>query len=1005
MNILRDELVKKGNQYELIIHLYNSRMEFSRELGSLEREEDIKSDILSYVKRKYPNVRINAVKLMVGGMLITTFTLGQTGGAFAAPKDIQSSSEYARSAIERLVDQNVIVGDDKGNFNPKATMDRDAFTTMLVKAMDLEMVTPETPTFNDVAKDNWAYPFIETAVANGLISGMGEGSFAPKNHITREQMATILVRSLGLTPDDIRGMGDALTFADKEDISSYALDAVGFAVANNLFKGDDQNRFLGKHTATREQVAVVIDKYLTTRDALEETAAQLKSTTFTASAVPDDLNTIRLVFSKSVAALAAADISIVGADGSTITVTDIDLNDDQKTAVLTTGTMIAGTSYTITIDSDTIKGQSAITPTVVVKDLAVDDVTAIDAQNILVKFNRPVTSGNGTNGAENIANYTVTPAVSVISARLNDDRSSVLLTLDTAMTNETAYTIRVGKDIKDTDGKVLSTLTDYTTYIFFSDHTAPTVLDMSSTEVGSIKIGFSERLSSKPDVIILNGQTVDPSNILFMAGSDFVTILKDGIPGNIELGKSYPIYISGAKDLIGNTMDLFQGTVNYSIIAEAPDVDSITAIDENTLEIVFTEELLGADKLGGNNAALMGLVVKKNNIPLEQVTATSVDGKIFRIHLPKSDNVLYDATKNETAVPLLVSVDNYKDLANHVGNPVTQTVTVTKDTVGPALLDAAYSFSDGEFIFTFDEGLAALTDTTALAAGITLINNTTGVRTDLSEASIKPIASGDTKLIIKNTGDGGLGLAAGFYTFSFAQGLVKDMALNDGNTNTAFQTSVTIPSGAADLAKPVVLSIASPAKDTITVTFNEAVKGGLVSGSATDPDNYKLNGAALPANTMITLNTEKNIATITMPSGSIDNTETKILSIADVQDLAGNQIDPANKTVYLTDSTSPILEAAVYDSTTGAVVLSFSEQVHGANVTSPVAGDFVVKVNGVTVPDIVVAPGTENHQIRITSPSTNFSTGNITVTTAAAPTGADAAGNALAAGITASITR
>lgn len=1005
MNILREELVRRGNNYELVIHLFNREEEFSKELSTEDNQEAVKSDILSYVKRKYPNIKISAVRLMVGGVLLTTLTLGQAGAAFAAPKDIDTSSEYARAAIERLVSQKVIVGDEKGNFNPKASMDRDAFTTMLVKAMDLDIVTPDVPTFKDVPKDNWAYPFIETAVANNLISGVSADSFAPKTRITREQMAVILVRSLRLSSDDIKGMGDQLTFADKGDISDYARDAVGFAVANGLFRGDESNRFLGKNTATREQVAVVIDKFLTNKDALQQAADAIKNTTFTASVTPDNLTTIRLDFNKVITALVPGDVTIANADGGTIAVTNIALSADGRSAVLTTDKMTAGVPYTVSIDRETLKGQSTVTPTVVVRDLAVESITAIDAKNILIQFNNKLEAGTGANGAENMTNYTITPDNSIVGTKLGDDKSSIILTLNTAMTNDTAYTVKVSKNIMDVDGKPLSTTTDYTSYLFFSDHTLPTIRNISTTEVGAIKVAFSENMSAKPDTVILNGQTINSDNISFVPGSDSITIAKAGLPTNIEIGKSYPIYISGAKDLVGNTMNLFQDTLRYSITTEAPEVDDINAVGENTLEIIFTEAISGANTTGGDNSAVLGLSITKNNAPLPNFTTTTTDGKIFRVNLPTEPNILFDGTKNETSVSLQVTVENYKDLANNIGEKYSDRVTVKKDTQAPTLTKADYNFTDGEFVFTFNESLAALGNTSTLASGITLINNNTGVKTEITDVNIKPIAAGDTRLVIRNSGAEGLGLAPGAYTFSFAKGLLKDQALNGGNATTAFGATISVPTSAADAIKPVVASIASTTKDQITVTFSEAVKGGAVSGSATDPDNYRLNGAALPSDTVITLNAGQNIATIAMPAGSIDKTETRMLTIVDVEDLAGNKIVTIDRPVNLTDSTKPILQSATYDATAGAIVLSFSETIHGTNATTPAAGDFIVKVNGTTITDITLTPDTKHHQVRLTSQSANFNTGTITITTAATAAGADAAGNTLAPGVAVTMTR
>ncbi len=1005
MNILREELVKKGDDFELVIHLFNMDEEFSKELSTKGTEEEIKSDIFSYVKRKYPDIKVSAVRLMVGGILLTTFTIGQTGAAFAAPKDINTSSDYAKPAIERLVSEEIIVGDEQGNFNPKSSMDRDAFTTMLVKAMGLDIINPEVPTFTDISKGNWAYPFIETAVENDLISGVSANSFAPKNHVTREQMAVILIRALGLSADDIDGMGDQLTFTDKEEISSYARDSVGFAVANGLFRGDENNRFLGKNTATREQVAVVIDNFLRNRDDLQQAANEIKTTTFTASVVEESLTSIRLDLNKDITSLIPEDINIADADGNNISVTAIDLSTDGRSVILTTSKMTSGVSYIISIDRDDLKGQSTVTPTVTITDLAVESITAIDAKNVLIEFNNHMEAGTGTNGAENITNYSISPENSIIGIRLRDDKSSVILTLDTAMTNDTAYTIKANKNIMDIDGKVLSTTTDYSSYLFFADHIEPTVSSFSTNELGAIKIKFNENMSVKPDIVIINGQPINSDNISFVEGDDSITISKDGIPANIELGTSYPIYISGGKDLAGNTMTLFQDTLHYSIATEAPEVEAINVTGENTLEIAFSEALNDTNTNGEDNSSIIGLSITKNNTPLTDVTARTTDGKVFQVNLPTASNVLFDAAKNETSVDLQVTVENYKDLVNNIGEKHTDKVTITKDTEGPILTKSEYNFTDGEFILTFDEGLTAVGNVGTLASGITLINTNTGVKTDITDVNIKAVSAGDKRVLIHNTGANGLGLSPGTYTFSFAKGLLKDQALNGGNPIKAFSSTISVPASAADSIKPVIANVASPSKDQITITFSEAVKGGVAAGSSTDPGNYKLNGDPLPADTVITLNNELNIATISMPAGSIDKTESRILNIQNVQDLAGNEIVPIDKPISLVDSTSPVLQSAVFDEVTGAIVLSFNETIQGNNATLPISSDFIVKVNNVTITDIDVTPGTKDNQVKITSQNANFNTGNITITTAATTTGSDAAGNSLAPDLAVTLTR
>jgi hypothetical protein len=56
---------------------------------------------------------------------------------------------------------------------------------------------PGTFTF-DVAPDFWAFQYIEALAASEITTGFPDGTFHPTEPVTRAQMATFLVRALGL---------------------------------------------------------------------------------------------------------------------------------------------------------------------------------------------------------------------------------------------------------------------------------------------------------------------------------------------------------------------------------------------------------------------------------------------------------------------------------------------------------------------------------------------------------------------------------------------------------------------------------------------------------------------------------------------------------------------------------------------------------------------------------------------------------------------------------------
>ncbi|MBH0169293.1 Ig-like domain-containing protein [Fictibacillus sp. 18YEL24] len=643
----------------------------------------------------------------------------------------------------------------------------------------------------------------------------------------------------------------------------------------------------------------------------------------------------------------------------------------------------------------------------------IESVSAIDASTIEIKFNQAMEKGTGTNGAENIANYIInTTALSATdTAELSEDGKTVTLTLNTSadLTNDTAYTVTVDKDIKTVSGKVLGTV-DHKTSLFFADHVKPTVQSVAAQANGDVKITFSEKVAAGTPSVVINGKTVAPSAV----SGNTVTVTKANLTlsgANLENGKSYSVYVNGYNDLVPvspNAMSLYVGSFTYNVVADvtAPSVSSLVAKDAKTLTLTFSEAISGANTDGTtNNATVLNLVVKKGSSVIT-TTATTTDGKTFTLNLDQTTNVLYDSTKNETSAVLNVTVKGYKDASLNIGTETSQNVTVTNDVTAPAFVKSEYDYANTNFVLTFSEGLKADAVKTALAAGITIVDSNGVLQTQITAAEIKNIATGDKTITIDNSNATGLDLPAGTYTFSFTKELIKDQALNGGIGNAAFSTTVTVPATApgSDSGKPTVTSVTNGAKDVFTVLFSEAVKGGSVAGSATDAFNYRLNGAPLPAGTVITLDSLKTTATITLPAGSVSKSETQLFNVWNVQDLAGNVLDTTTKTVAVLDSVKPELLSAKVDAD-GALVLSFSENISNAVSTVDfVAADFEVKVNGADVTEALAA-GVNSNELKITASDASFAAGTITVKVLDTAVGTDGNGNVVKTGTSVTATR
>jgi len=178
-------------------------------------------------------------------------------------KDIDKSSDWARASIIHLAENSIVSGDTRGYFKPQDTVTRAQMVTMLVNALGFDTYSASNNlNFRDVPQDNWAHPFVETAYQAGIISGVAPGYFAPDAKCTREMMAVMFVRALGLTDEQIKTQTTEVKFNDDNQISNWARDAVAYCVNNGLMNGVGDGNFNPQGSATREQMAVVTNQFL-----------------------------------------------------------------------------------------------------------------------------------------------------------------------------------------------------------------------------------------------------------------------------------------------------------------------------------------------------------------------------------------------------------------------------------------------------------------------------------------------------------------------------------------------------------------------------------------------------------------------------------------------------------------------------------------------------------------------------------------------------------------------
>ncbi|MGO4549180.1 S-layer homology domain-containing protein [Paenibacillus sp. 2TAB23] len=177
-----------------------------------------------------------------------TYTASSSLALDALYKDADTISKWALDAIGQAT-QNGFVQGSNGKFNPKAAVTRAEFAKMLAAVMNLDTASGKASAFTDVAKTDWFYPYVTAASHAGYMTGFNQ-KFSPNDSITREQMATTLVRALGIASAK---PADAVKDLDKA--SAWAKADIEAAIASELMVGD-RSGFLPKATVTREMAAV-----------------------------------------------------------------------------------------------------------------------------------------------------------------------------------------------------------------------------------------------------------------------------------------------------------------------------------------------------------------------------------------------------------------------------------------------------------------------------------------------------------------------------------------------------------------------------------------------------------------------------------------------------------------------------------------------------------------------------------------------------------------------------
>ncbi len=174
--------------------------------------------------------------------------------------DAPAAADWAHAGIDYCVENELMKGTSETLFSPVNSLTRAQIVTILYRIAGSPKVEYKA-VFTDVADEIWYTDAILWAAEKEIVKGYPDGTFAPNKAITREQIATILYRE---AEGYQYGVSSIAAFPDVDKVSSYAEDAMNWAVRKGLINGIETggvSYLAPQNNATRAQFATIIMRF------------------------------------------------------------------------------------------------------------------------------------------------------------------------------------------------------------------------------------------------------------------------------------------------------------------------------------------------------------------------------------------------------------------------------------------------------------------------------------------------------------------------------------------------------------------------------------------------------------------------------------------------------------------------------------------------------------------------------------------------------------------------
>lgn len=180
----------------------------------------------------------------------------------ALPFHDVSPTQWYHAPIAYCVEKGYMRGQSETQFAPTGRVNRAQVAQVLYNLAGNPNASALKNPFRDVG-NGWFTDAVKWCRAEGIVNGVTETSFAPLTPVTREQAAVMFKRYHAFTGAEDIPFDSAYfnRFADREHISSWAVEGMNWAVQYGLVSGMTENLIAPRGDCTRAQLAQIIQNY------------------------------------------------------------------------------------------------------------------------------------------------------------------------------------------------------------------------------------------------------------------------------------------------------------------------------------------------------------------------------------------------------------------------------------------------------------------------------------------------------------------------------------------------------------------------------------------------------------------------------------------------------------------------------------------------------------------------------------------------------------------------